>query len=68
MATRTKIKYVYGLDQAIHILPALPIVAKRNPRTDDFAQIGVTWVNTVNNTAYILTSISANSANWKTLA
>jgi len=43
-----------------------PIVSKsRAPGTGDRADIGTVWINKSTDTAYILTSITANVANWE---
>jgi len=43
-----------------------PIVSKsRGPATTDKADIGAIWIDKSTDTAYILTSITANVANWE---
>lgn len=58
----------YGLTQALIATAPFPIVSKRTPTTADKAQIGTTWIDTVNNQYYVLTSIVSNLANWQLLA
>lgn len=54
----------YGLsDPLLNVFPA-PIVSKRSPTANDHAQIGQTWINTLTNQVYTLSSIVANVANW----
>src|SRR5512147_2765258 len=56
----------YGLSQALpEIFPA-PIVSVRAPTTNDFAQIGQTWINKSTNDFYVLTSVVGGVANWLT--
>jgi len=57
----------YGLSQPLINQPPQPIISKRNPTGDDKAALGTLWVNSSNNTAYIITSIVANIANWATI-
>jgi hypothetical protein len=67
MAVRqTTVQFVYGIGDNLIQLPPQPIVAKRNPSTQDQAQIGTTWINTLTNTVWILTSIASNTAVWTT--
>jgi len=61
---RTKAQLAYGIGDNLIELSPLPIVAVRNPATNDHAQLGTLWVNKTNNTAYIITSIAATSATW----
>ncbi len=54
----------YGLSDALlNVFPA-PIASQRAPTANDKAQLGQTWVNTVTQAAYTLTSINNNVANW----
>jgi hypothetical protein len=54
----------YGLGDALIPLAPIPIVAQRNPTASDQAQLGTVWVNKVNNTVYVLTSVVNNVASW----
>lgn len=63
---QTKVNFVYGVGDNLIILPPQPIIAKRNPTTSDFAQLGTVWVNEVSGSIWGLASISANSADWVT--
>jgi len=55
----------YGLSQALINVFPIPIVSPAaNPTTSNLAQIGTVWINKSTNTAFILTSIVSNSANW----
>lgn len=58
-------KVSYGLSQALIVNAPSPIVAKRNPLTTDFMQIGTVWSNTLTNAIFILASIVNNSATWE---
>lgn len=64
---------VYGLTQALTNQPPRPIISKRAPLTTDQAQLGTVWVvgidssGVTENTAWILTSIINNSANWQAI-
>ena len=56
---------LYGFPQPTQSNLLAPIVAKRAPTTSDTGYaIGQIWVNKSGNTAFILTSVSAGSANW----
>lgn len=58
-------KTAYGLSDPILNVPDGAIPAKRDPTTNDKAQVGTFWVNTITNEAFILTSIVDNIANWE---
>ena len=54
----------YGLsDPLLNVFPA-PIISQRSPTGNDIAQLGQTWVNTLTNQVYTLSSITASVANW----
>ena len=58
----------YGIRNALQKLDTLPIVAQRDPSNTDFRYpIGQHWINQTNNSAYILTSITASLPNWEIL-
>jgi len=64
----TRRNSAYGLtDALVNVFPA-PIVARRVPTTHDMAQVGTLWVDALNNNAYVLTSVHANSATWVTFS
>ena len=64
MATTQRFDTAYGLSQPLlNEFPA-PIVSNRAPTGADKAQLGSAWVNKVTNDAWILTSITNNTANW----
>lgn len=55
----------YGLSQALlNVFPS-PIIALRDPGTGDKAQLGTVWVNKVDDTGFLLTSIVNNAAHWE---
>lgn len=64
----------YGFTQALQPIFPAPIVSNRAPTSADKAQIGSIWVQPVNtsgtaiNSAWILTSIIANSATWSDIS
>lgn len=64
MSNQQPQKTSYGLSQAIIPNSPSPVVAKRNPNTNDFMQVGTVWCNITNNEVFILASITNNSANW----
>lgn len=45
-------------------LAPLPIIAKRDPQVNDFAQLGQVWVNQVSNTVFILVGNTGGVASW----
>lgn len=67
MATAQRKNIAYGLDNPLQQLYPLPIASHRAPTTRDKAQIGSFWVDTLTNTTYCLTSITANVAQWSNL-
>jgi len=67
MAVRQgQLQYVYGIGDNLLQMPPLPIVAARDPRSTDFAQPGTIWINSTDDTIWMLATITANSANWQT--
>lgn len=64
MPVNKKAGLVYGLSNPLQGLPPEPIISTRNPTTTDKAEIGTWWVNKSADSAYILTSVSSNSATW----
>lgn len=56
----------YGIGDALIPLAPIPIIAKRDPKTSDLAQLGTTWVNESTGAVWILAQIATNSANWVT--
>src|SRR6185369_10607150 len=58
----------YGVGDNLIPLAPLPIIARRDPTTSDLAQLGTMWDNELTGAVWILSSISANSANWATSA
>ncbi len=61
-----KKQYAYGVNGDNLLIPPQPIIAKRDPSTADQAELGTTWVNTIANSVWVLSSITANSSNWTT--
>lgn len=57
-------KVGYGFSQALLDVPNAPIVAQRDPTTNDKAAIGTIWIDSATNNAFILTSIVDNIATW----
>lgn len=58
----------YGLSDALLNVAPLPIVSLRAPLSSDLAPFGQIWIDKPTNTAYILTSIVSNAANWLQIA
>lgn len=54
----------YGVGESLIRLAPKPIVAKRDPKTNDFAELGTLWVNKTSNAAWILTNVVSNTASW----
>jgi hypothetical protein len=63
---QTNVQYAYGIGDALITLAPRPIIAQRDPTTSDFAQLGTSWINEATATAWILASITSNSASWTT--
>ena len=42
-----------------------PVVGQRDPKTTDKAEYGTVWVNNSTDAVFVITSITANSANWE---
>jgi hypothetical protein len=65
MGTSSNKNISYGLNQPlVNVFPS-PIVALRNPTTNDKAPLGSLWINPTFNSAFVLTSIINNSSNWE---
>lgn len=64
MATQINRRVAYGLSEPVLDVSQGPIIAQRDPRTSDKAQIGTQWVNTASNTSFFITSIEDNIATW----
>jgi len=60
------VQYVYGVGDNLIQIPPQPIVANRDPSTADFAQPGTVWINSTDDTIWMLATITSNSANWQT--
>lgn len=58
----------YGLNQPLNELPFPPIIALRDPETNDKANLGTMWVNKDAGRAFVLTSIVNGSYIWEPLA
>lgn len=56
----------YGIGDDLIPLAPLPIIAKRDPGTNDLAQLGTTWINEVSGAVWVLTKIASLSATWAT--
>lgn len=54
----------YGFSQSLLGVPNSPIIAQRNPTTNDKAAVGTIWINVPGNDPWILTSIVDNVATW----
>jgi hypothetical protein len=46
----------YGFNNGLQSLAPQPVIAKRNPSANDYAEIGTLWINTVSDAYYVLTS------------
>lgn len=57
---------LYGISDALSGGAPAPIIAQRDPGTNDIAEIGISWINPISNTVWVLTSVVANSATWTT--
>lgn len=57
----------YGLDNALQNLAPAPIVAQRDPTTNDSAELGTLWINPSDGGAWVLTAIVAGQASWLSL-
>jgi len=56
----------YGLGgPLVSVFPA-PIVSKVNPTTQDFAEVGQVWINTLTFASYVLTGFDSGEAQWVT--
>ena len=61
---RTNVNEAYGLSSPLIDLAPVPIVAKRNPTGNDFAELGTVWINQPAQLAYILVSTFGGVATW----
>lgn len=63
---KRNLKYnVFNPDQLKGIYQAPIVSDTRAPVAGDMAEIGTIWIDKDSDTAYILTSITANAANWE---
>lgn len=66
---RPQAETLYGLPQPLQSGLYPPIIAKRDPTSNDTGySLGQVWVNKINNTYWVLTSVSGGSANWEDLS
>lgn len=65
---RTKVQSAYGLGDALLTIPPQPIIAVRNPASNDRAELGTLWINRTNNTVYCITSVVNDLATWTILS
>jgi len=63
---RTNNNIAYGTPNGLQSLAPQPIIAQRNPTSSDTGPVGVLWINQSSNAYFILTSVSAGTANWQT--
>lgn len=56
MATQNNNNFAYGLNSPLVAIQQEPIIAQRNPTTNDTAEFGTLWVNQTTNACYILTN------------
>jgi hypothetical protein len=56
----------YGIGDALIPLAPLPIIARRDPKASDQAQLGTTWVNEATGAVWILARIVSNASDWVT--
>ena len=68
MASKQRRNLAYGIDNPLQQIPPTPIEAKRNPNIHDKMQLGTLWINTSNNTSFILTDIANNAADWQLMS
>ena len=57
----------YGFNNPLQKNSPAPVVVNRAPTTSDFADLGTLWIYPATDGAWVLTSITANSANWLSL-
>jgi hypothetical protein len=58
----------YGFSQPLVDVSGKTIISKRAPTARDKAQIATLWINTTDQSVYIITSIIDNVANWELLS
>lgn len=63
---RIRQNVAYSPDQPLLPVAPLVIVALRDPKVQDLAEVGTTWINEVSNAVFILTSIIGGLATWTT--
>lgn len=63
---RSRANVGYGIDNALQDLAPQVIVSGRAPTANDTAEIGTSWIDQTNDASYVITSVSAGSANWST--
>jgi len=60
-------RFVYGVGDDLLELPPSPIISDRAPTTSDRAEYGTMWIDKSSDSAYTLTTITANLSNWEPL-
>jgi hypothetical protein len=68
MASTQRRNLAYGINNPLQQIPPTPIEAKRNPTIHDKMQLGTLWINTSNNTSFILTKTANNAADWQLMS
>lgn len=58
----------YGFSQSLLDVPNMPIIAQRDPTSNDKAVLGTLWINQQTNGVFIITSIVDNMAHWSLIA
>lgn len=56
-----------GINSPYVTIPQLPIITTRAPTSTDFAKIGTEWINTTNDSIWILTNATGGSATWTSI-
>ena len=64
---RTRSHVGYGLTNALQSLAQAPIVASRNPTSNDFAEYGTEWVNKSTNAVFVNTGNISGGAAWNAI-
>jgi len=54
----------YGFTEALLGVAPSPIIATRNPTANDKGMLGQQWINKVNNSNYVLTSVVGGVSTW----
>lgn len=61
-------RLAYSVNQPLSAIFNAPVIAQRDPSTNDKHPLGTIWINKLTDDAWVLTSVVANAASWVNIA